>query len=95
MTQIVNDSFFITKNESDKRNRLIEKTEGDILKIESEIAKEKSILERKYEEECVQVERNFEQKIDLQMHEKKEYLTKIKKQNEELHSQIEEKRSSF
>lgn len=78
MTQIVNDSFFITKNESDKRNRLIEKTEGDILKIESEIAKEKSILERKYEEECVQVERNFEQKIDLQMHEKKEYLTKIK-----------------
>ncbi len=95
MTQIVNDSFFITKNESDKRNRLIEKTEGDILKIESEIAKEKSILERKYEEECVQVERNFEQKIDLQMHEKKEYLTKIKEQNEELHSQIEEKRSSF
>ncbi len=95
MTQIVTDSFFITKNESDKRNRLIEKTEGDILKIESEIAKEKSILERKYEEECVQVERNFEQKIDLQMHEKKEYLTKIKEQNEELHSQIEEKRSSF
>lgn len=52
-------------------------------------------MERKYEEECVQVERNFEQKIDLQMHEKKEYLTKIKEQNEELHNQIEEKRSSF
>jgi hypothetical protein len=41
---IVNDSFFITKNESDKRNRLIDKTEGDILKVENEIAKEKSIM---------------------------------------------------
>ena len=32
---IVNDSYFITKNESEKRNRLIEKTEGDILKVEN------------------------------------------------------------
>ena len=30
---------------------MIEKTEGDILKIENEIAKEKIILERKYNEE--------------------------------------------
>lgn len=35
LMQVVNDSFFITKNESEKRNRLIEKTEGDILKVEN------------------------------------------------------------
>lgn len=26
LTQIINDTYFITKNESEKRNRLIEKT---------------------------------------------------------------------
>ena len=50
MIQIVNESFFITKNESEKRNRMIDKTEGDILKVEHEITKEKGIMERKYKE---------------------------------------------
>ena len=59
LTQCLDSTFFITKNEADKRNRMIEKTEGDILKIENEITKEKVILERKYKEECQQFAKNF------------------------------------
>lgn len=70
LAQVVNDTFYVTKNESDKRNRLIEKTENDILKVEIEISKEKSVLERKYREECTQLENNFKERSEINLHEK-------------------------
>ena len=35
MEQLINQMFYIKKSEAEKRNKLIEKTENDILKVEN------------------------------------------------------------
>jgi hypothetical protein len=50
MSQLLNQMFYIKRSETEKRNKLIEKTENDILKVENEILREKIQLERKMDE---------------------------------------------
>ena len=64
---IINDTYFITKNESEKRNRIIDKTENDILKIEHEICKEKTLLEKKYFEESARLQKTFSERMAIQL----------------------------
>ena len=74
---------------------MIEKTEGDILKIENEITKEKVILERKYQEECQQFSKNFEEKMDLQIHQKNLHLKKLREGNLQLSLQLKDERKAY
>jgi hypothetical protein len=68
--------FYIKKSEAEKRNKLIEKTENDILKVENEILREKISLERKMQEEEVNVAKGYEVKSMMQEQEQDEFLAK-------------------
>ena len=95
MMNIMNEAFYITKNDSEKRNRMIEKTEGDIVKVENEIAKEKSVMERKYREECQQIESTFQSKCELQQQEKNEYLSKLQAEMKDLRQEIDARKKDY
>jgi hypothetical protein len=59
MEQLINQMFYIKKSEAEKRNKLIEKTENDILKVENEILREKITLERKMHDEQANLAKGY------------------------------------
>ena len=74
---------------------MIDKTEGDILKVEHEITKEKGIMERKYKEQCLQIESNFQSKCSLHAHETEQHLAKLQAETKTLQKVIEEKKGQY